>query len=86
MEKEQLKARIKELMESEDFLKSLYKETDNVIDSGMVNIEGAREDYGLAKVVLYCGLRRLVERYRPPNGTSVERENRDVLRFYKTYH
>ena len=85
IEKEELRSKIKELVSNEQFLKTLYEETENVINSGMVNIEDAEEGYGLGKVVLFCGLKRLAYKYKPATGTRLEADNKSLLTFYKSY-
>jgi len=66
MDDTELKQRVIELIEQEDFKKYLKKEVDSIIKSGYV--DASKEEtgtYGLAKVVLYCALRGLARQYYP---------------------
>jgi len=66
MEVKELKEKVEELIEQEEFKKYLKKEVNNIIESGYV--DASKEEagtYGLAKVVLYCALRGLARQYYP---------------------
>ena len=66
MNRKELKEKVIELTEKEDFKKYLLENVDELIDSSSLAIEKEeKESYGLAKVVLYCSLKRLADQYRP---------------------
>ncbi len=85
MEKEELRSKIKEIVNNEQFLKALYEDIEDVINSGMANVEGAEDGYGLAKIMVFCGLRKLAYQYKPYTGSRLEKENKDLIRFYESY-
>lgn len=81
MNKQELKDKIKELIEKEDFEKHLFNEIDYIIDSGFIDYEAEEKDsFGLAKLILYCGLRGLSLQYRPLKG--LYKEYKELLENY----
>ena len=69
MEKEELKRRVQELIENEDFRKYLNAKIEEIINSGFIDAESEETgSYGLAKDILSCALKSEAEQYSPPNS------------------
>lgn len=82
MNKKQLKEKVMELINNEDFKEYLEKQVDHLLQSGYLNIEDEEPDtYGLAKVVLYCSLKRLASQYRPL-GDYYNKEYSSLIKNY----
>jgi len=68
MERKELYAKIKEMVDSEDFNKGLNKEIEQIVDSRQASLALAKEEpgtYAMAKVVLYAALKEFAEQYAP---------------------
>ena len=82
MNKQELKDKIKELIEKEDFKRYIQEEINYIIDSGFVDYEKEEKgSFGLAKLILYCGLRGLSKQYYPLSP-YYKKEYKELLENY----
>jgi len=69
MKAEELERKAILLAEQEAFKKYLKNEIEEIVKSGYIDPSDEPDDsYGLAKVVLYCALKRLAGQYYPLSG------------------
>lgn len=80
--KPELKNRIMELVNKEDFKKDLEKEIDYLLNSGYLNVEKEHtENYQMAKMVLYCALRGYTRHFRPLD-TGFTKQYKSLIKHY----
>lgn len=81
-EKDKLRNKVLELVEREDFEKYLKLEIDKLLDSGFINCSDDKDGFLMAKIVLYCALKREAEQYKPFDS-SLTRKYKELIKDYE---